>query len=111
MRVRAAVIAGAIPGGRLVVFGSQVVTKDGIGNRHGTLAWTDATGKVESALEVPQADEIFGMALPASSGAIALVHARNGRLASPARRRRRAAVARLHGALGRGLRRGVCAER
>src|SRR5437899_8138824 len=58
-------------GGRLIVFGSQFITRDGIGSRHGTLAWTDATGKVER-VEVPQADEIFGMAVSASSRAIAL---------------------------------------
>src|SRR5438309_1459387 len=60
-----------LPGGRLIVFGSQFITRDGIGSRHGTLAWTDATGKVER-VEVPQADEIFGMAVSVSSGAIAL---------------------------------------
>lgn len=60
-----------LPGGRLIVFGSQFITRDGIGSRHGTLAWTDATGKVER-VEVPQADEIFGMAVSASSRAIAL---------------------------------------
>jgi PQQ-like domain len=61
-----------LPSGRLVVFGSQFVTKDGNGSRRGTLAWTDAAGKVERVLEVQQADEIFGMAVSASSGAIAL---------------------------------------
>ena len=59
-------------GGRLLVHGSQFLTNNGIGSRHGTLAWTDASGKVERVLEVPQADEIFGMAVSASSGAIAL---------------------------------------
>ena len=62
----------ALPGGGLVVFGSQFLTKDGMGSRHGTLAWTDATGKLERVLEIPQADEIFGMAVSVSSGAIAL---------------------------------------
>src|SRR5438270_7853636 len=60
-----------LPGGRLIVFGSQFITRDGIGSRHGTLAWTDATGKVER-VEAPQADEIFGMAVSTSSRAIAL---------------------------------------
>lgn len=64
--------AAALSGGRLVVYGSQFVTNHGIGSRRGTLAWTDASGKVERVLEVPQADEIFGMAVSASSGAIAL---------------------------------------
>jgi hypothetical protein len=60
-----------LPGGGLVAFGSQFVTKDGIGSRRGTLAWTDATGKVKRVLAVPQADEIFSMVV-SSSGAIAL---------------------------------------
>lgn len=61
-----------LPGGRVIVFGSQFITRDGMGSQHGTLAWTDATGKVERLLEVPKADEIFGMAVSASSRAIAL---------------------------------------
>jgi len=64
--------AATLPGGRLVLHGSQFLTKNGIGSRRGTLAWTDASGKVERVLEVPQADEIFGMAVSESSGAIAL---------------------------------------
>jgi hypothetical protein len=48
------------------------LTTNGFGSRHGTLAFTDASGKVERVLGVPQADEIFGMAVSASSGAIAL---------------------------------------
>src|SRR5205807_10376358 len=43
-----------LPGGRLIGFGSQFITTDGIGSRHGTLAWTDATGKVER-VEAPPA--------------------------------------------------------
>jgi hypothetical protein len=61
-----------LPGGGLIVYGSQLVTNNGIGSRHGTLAWTDASGNVERVLEVPQADEIFSMAVSASSRAIAL---------------------------------------
>jgi hypothetical protein len=43
-----------LPGGRLLVHGSQFLTNNGIGSRHGTLAWTDASGKVERVLEVQQ---------------------------------------------------------
>jgi len=64
--------AAILAGGRLVVYGSQFVTNNGIGSRRGTLAWTDASGKGDRALQVPQADEIFGMAVSASFGAIAL---------------------------------------
>ena len=67
-------IAGAalLSGGRLVVYGSQFEVKDGVGGRRGTLAWSDASGKVERVFQVPQADEIFAMAVASPSGAIAL---------------------------------------
>jgi hypothetical protein len=61
-----------LPRGKLLVFGSQFVTTDGYGSRRGTLAWTDGSGKAERVLQVAQADEIFGMAVSASTGAIAL---------------------------------------
>lgn len=63
--------AAVLSGGRLLVHGSQFVVENGIGGRRGTLAWTDASGKMERVLRVPQADEIFAMAA-SPSGAIAL---------------------------------------
>jgi hypothetical protein len=60
-----------LPTGGLLVYGSQFLVENGRGSRHGTLAWTDATGKVERTLGVAGADDIYAMAV-SPAGAIAL---------------------------------------
>src|SRR5205823_14932654 len=45
--------AAILPRARLLVHGSQFLVNNGIGGRRGTLAWTDASAKVDPEPQVP----------------------------------------------------------